>query len=92
VGLPYQQGELETKQVALITLLNEIYFVVSHDTDIPAVERVAIRNLITSTNESVNILFNVRALCAVACFSMCRLVTRDWLCEAVLRPLEYVST
>jgi hypothetical protein len=46
--------------VALITLLNEIYFVVSHDTDIPAVERIAIRNLITSTNESVNILFNVR--------------------------------
>jgi hypothetical protein len=78
--------------VALITLLNEIYFVVSHDTDIPAAERIAIRNLIHSTNESVNILFNVRALCAVACFSLCRLVTRDWLCDAVLRPLEYVST
>jgi hypothetical protein len=46
--------------VALITLLNEIYFVVSHDTEIPAAERIAIRNLIHSTNESVNILFNVR--------------------------------
>jgi hypothetical protein len=53
--------------VALITLLNEIYFVVSHDTDIPAVERIAIRNLITSTNESVNILFNVRLPCVRLC-------------------------
>jgi hypothetical protein len=79
--------------VALITLLNEIYFVVSHDNDISGADKVVIRNLIKSTNESVNILFNVRALCAVACFSMCRRsVTRGWLCDAWLWPLEYVST
>lgn len=48
--------------MALITALNEIYFVVSHDTDIPLAARIAIRNKIVSTNESINILFNVSAM------------------------------
>lgn len=44
----------------LITAINEIYFVISHDTDIPLAQRVLLRNLIHSTNQSINTLFNVR--------------------------------
>mmetsp|Transcript_56977 Transcript_56977/g.112250 ORF Transcript_56977/g.112250 Transcript_56977/m.112250 type:complete len:782 (+) Transcript_56977:126-2471(+) len=49
---------LEEKHVELITAFNELYFVVTHDQDLPVAERIALRNLIVSTNQSIDFLFN----------------------------------
>lgn len=59
--LPFPlQQDLEQKHVEIITAFNELYFVITHDQDLPIAERIALRNLIVSTNESITFLFNVR--------------------------------